>query len=119
MGEGWPSKAPLRPCRQKLPATAIINAAITVCSRSPHGHHASMPPSEGGSDAGNAGRGRRLSEGAPGRRDRGARGTYDVGEIQDGDHLALHCAFQLKKDADRFAAALQATAIGRYPGFAS
>ncbi len=47
------------------------------------------------------------------------RGTYDVGEIQDGDHLALHCAFQLKTDADRFAAALQATASGRYPGFAS
>lgn len=49
----------------------------------------------------------------------GARGTYDVGEIQDGDHLALHCAFQLKTDADRFAAALQATTAGRYPGFAS
>jgi hypothetical protein len=49
----------------------------------------------------------------------GALGTYDVGEIQDGDHLALHCAFQLKTDADRFAAALQATTVGRYPGFAS
>ena len=49
----------------------------------------------------------------------GAKGTYDVGEIQDGDHLALHCAFQLKMDADRFAAALQATATGRYAGFAS
>jgi hypothetical protein len=49
----------------------------------------------------------------------GAQGTYDVGEIKDGDHLALHCAFQLKTDADRFAAALQATAVGRYPGFAS
>ena len=49
----------------------------------------------------------------------GAKGAYDVEEIQDGDHLALHCAFQLKTEADRFAAALQATAVGRYPGFAS
>jgi len=49
----------------------------------------------------------------------GVRGAYDVGEIQDGDHLALHCAFQLKTDADRFAAAMQATTVGRYPGFAS
>jgi hypothetical protein len=49
----------------------------------------------------------------------GARGAYGVGEIQDGDHLALHCAFQCKADADRFAAALQATAVSRYPGFAS
>ncbi|HYD04974.1 MAG TPA: hypothetical protein VEC60_04575 [Reyranella sp.] len=49
----------------------------------------------------------------------GAQGAYGVGEVQTGDHLTLHCAFQLKADADRFAASLQATTVLRYPGFAS
>lgn len=48
-----------------------------------------------------------------------AKGAYGVGEIQVGDHLALHCVFELKADADRFAAAVQATTADRYPGFAS
>lgn len=49
----------------------------------------------------------------------GAEGSFSVGELQTGDHLALHCAFELKADADKFAVALQATRSDRYPGFAS
>ena len=49
----------------------------------------------------------------------GAKGAFGVGELLDGDHLSLHCAFRLKADADRFADAFHATSVDRTPGLAS
>ena len=49
----------------------------------------------------------------------GARGAFGVGELREGNHLSLHCAFRLKTDADRFADAFHATSVDRTPGLAS
>jgi hypothetical protein len=47
------------------------------------------------------------------------KGAWAVGEMQDGSQFALHCVFQHKIDADRLAAAVMASGIGRYAGFLS
>lgn len=47
-------------------------------------------------------------------------GNWSVTSIKEEDGLAhAHLAFEARKDADRFAVAIQATAIGRYPGWVS
>ena len=48
----------------------------------------------------------------------GCEGDWATGRIADGGGL-VHCVFACKEDADRLAAAVQATDIARYPGFSS
>lgn len=49
----------------------------------------------------------------------GCKGDWATGQILDGNGRAVHCVFVRKDDADRLAAAVEATDIDRYPGFSS
>jgi len=46
------------------------------------------------------------------------RADWATGQMQDGRGFSVHCVFARKEDAQQLATAVQATGIGRYPGFA-